>query len=112
MLGASGGCTERVIVPEWQQSVMTVKLTPARMESNVLRSQSSRMGFFQSRSVGHKISSQSAASSPSLSGTFEPWPEKCTRSTSPLRPPCTSLRIADSLPFFVAEKAFRNVLHD
>jgi hypothetical protein len=33
-MGASGGKKARVLVPEWQQSMMTVRLTPAFIPSN------------------------------------------------------------------------------
>ncbi len=72
MIGASGGSMARVTVPEWQQSVITVRFTPAGSPSKTLRSQSSRRVSFQSRSVGQRISSRSSASSPLSSGTLEP----------------------------------------
>jgi hypothetical protein len=99
-----------VIVPEWQQSVITVRLTPVRSESKVDRNQSSRSGFFQSRSDGHRISSRLSASSPSLSGTLEPCPEKCTSTTSPLRAPRIRDLIAVSMAFFVAAKSVKTLI--
>ena len=67
----------RVFVPEWQQSMIVVKLTPAGSVSNAVLNQSSRNGLSQFRSVGHRISSRPSASSLFLasSGTFDPWPE-------------------------------------
>jgi uncharacterized protein YbjT (DUF2867 family) len=53
----------RVMVPEWQQSITSVRLTPGLTLSNWVRNQSSVSGFFQFRSVGHMISSRRSGSS-------------------------------------------------
>ena len=74
--GASGRTGARVLLPECQQSMSTVSEAPGSSRSNVVRSQSSVSGSFQSRSVGQRISSRSSVvSSPFVSGTLEPWPE-------------------------------------
>jgi len=71
----------RVTVPEWQESEITVSLTPLGSPVNSSRSSSSTMAL-SLMSYGHMTSSY-VGSSPLTSGIWDPCEEFVNTSTSP-----------------------------
>jgi len=97
----------RATVPEWHESESITTFTPAGRALNSSNSSSSVIGPFRFTSCGQRHSSVPSGSSPSSSGTKEPWPENWTTATSPDRDRARRSRMALRMPAPVALRSRR-----